>query len=329
MAKVHGISVALLRPLAELLGRLDIDPAEFLDSFGVDARTTPNTYIAGSLVDERLDEIARTRGDPTFALTLARRAVIRPLGLFSHMVWLSGTVRDALVRAVRFYAMVTRRTTLTLDDTGPRATLRQHAVPGIVRGAILTEFAFASLVLRAQRATSGRFKLLGATFSHERDRTTRAAYVALFGVPVSFGAPIDEVAFSADQLDLALESADEVTSAALEATIGQLTDEPPRSVVFDRVRRVVVASLDKPVSLTSVARRLGTSARTLRRQLEREGRSLRSIVDDVRHERADELIASGTPIKEISFGLGFSEPSAFSRAYKRWTGSAPRPTRVK
>ena len=139
----------------------------------------------------------------------------------------------------------------------------------------------------------------------------------------------DEVAFAADQLDLALESADEVTSAALEATIGKLTDEPPRSVVLDRVRRVVLASLDEPVSLTSIASRLGTSARTLRRQLEREGRSLRSIVDDLRHERADVLIASGTPIKEIAFGLGFSEPSAFSRAYKRWTGSAPRPARVK
>jgi AraC-like DNA-binding protein len=329
MANVYGISVALLRPLAELLGRLEIDPIAFLEGFGIDARTTPNTYVAGSAVDDRLDEIARTRGDPTFALTLARTAVIRPLGLFSHMVWLSGTVRDALVRAVRFYAMVTRRTTLTLDETGPRATLRQHAVPGITRGTILTEFAFASLVLRARRATAGRFELSAATFTHERDRSTRAAYKALFGVPVGFGASVDEVAFAADQLDLALESADEVTSAALEATIGKLTDATPRSVLLDRVRHAVAASLGKPVSLTNVADRLGTSARTLRRQLEREGRSLRSIVDELRRERADQLIASGTPIKEIAFGLGFSEPSAFSRAYKRWTGSAPRLARVK
>ncbi len=330
MANVSGISVALLRPLAELLGRLEIDAAAFLASFGIDAETTPNTYIAGTAVDERLDDIARTRGDPTFALTLARAAVIRPLGLFSHMVWLSGTVRDALVRAVRFYAMVTRRTTLTLDETGPRVTLRQHSIPGVTHGKILTEFAFASLVLRARRATAGRFKLHAAAFSHASDRSTRAAYRAVFGVPVGFGASVDELAFDADQLELALESADEVTSAALETTIVQLTDARPRSVLLDRVRRAVAASLGETVSFATVASRLGTSARTLRRHLEQEGHSLRSIVDELRRERADELLALGTPIKEISFGLGFSEPSAFSRAYKRWTGKAPKlGTRVK
>ena len=250
--------------------------------------------------------------------------MIRPLGLFSHMVWLSGTVRDAVTRAVRFYAMVTSRTTLTLDETGPRATLRQHAVPGVTRGKILTEFAFASLALRARRATAGRFKLHAVGFTHAGERSARAAYRAVFGVPVSFGASVDELVFDADQLDLALETADEVTSAALETTIVQLTGTRPRSVLLDRVRRAVADCLGEAISVATVAGRLGTSARTLRRHLEQEGHSLRSIVDELRRERADELLAKGTPIKEIAFGLGFSEPSAFSRAYKRWTGKPPK-----
>lgn len=328
MADVHGISVALLRPLAELLGRLEIDSSAFLGSFGIDAETAPNTYIAGAAVDARLDDIARSRRDPTFALTLARAAVIRPLGLFGHMVWLSGTVRDALTRAARFYAMVTSRTTLTLDETASRATLRQHSVPGVAHGKILTEFAFASLALRARRATGGRFKLHAASFTHGSDRSTRAAYRAVFGVPVGFAAGADEIAFDAEQLDLPLETADEVTSAALETTIVQLTGARPRSVLLDRVRRAAAPSLGDVVSLATIAGRLGTSARTLRRHLEQEGLSLRSIIDELRRERADELLAAGTPIKEIAFGLGFSEPSAFSRAYKRWTGKAPRLRRV-
>ena len=73
-----------------------------------------------------------------------------------------------------------------------------------------------------------------------------------------------------------------------------------------------------------IARDLGISARTLRRNLEQEGTSLRALVDDVRRERADELLATGTPVKEIAFVLGFSETSAFSRAYKRWTGRPPK-----
>jgi AraC-like DNA-binding protein len=326
MAPVYGISVALLRPFAELLGRLGIDSAAFLDGLGVDAAALPNTYIAGELVDARLSELARTRGDPAFALTLASAAVIRPLGLFGHMVWLSGTVRDALTRAAKFYAMVTSRATLTLDESPPRATLRQQSVPGASYSKTLTEFAFASLALRARGATGGKFELRGVSFTHGGDPTARARYRAVFGAPVVFGAAVDELAFDVDQLDLALATADEVTSAALETTISKLTTVRPRSVLVDRVRRAVAAGAD---SYTSVADKLGTSGRTLRRHLGHEGHSLRSIVDELRRERADELLAGAMPIKEVAFALGFSEPSAFSRAYKRWTGKAPRLGRVK
>jgi AraC-like DNA-binding protein len=326
MAPVYGISVALLRPFAELLGRLDIDAAAFLDGLGIDPGALPNTYIAGELVDARLSELARMRGDRAFALTLARAAVIRPLGLFGHMVWLSGTVRDAITRAVKFYAMVTSRATLALDESSPRATLRQHSVPGASYSKTLTEFAFASLALRARAATGGKFELAAVSFTHAGDPSARARYRAAFGAPVEFEAKVDELAFDVDQLDLALETADEVTSAALETTISKLTTVRPHSVVVDRVRRAVAAGAE---TYETVADKLGTSARTLRRQLEREGQSLRAIADELRRERADELLAAALPIKEVAFALGFSEPSAFSRAYKRWTGKAPRLGRVK
>ncbi len=207
MSASHGISVALLRPLADLLGRLDLDPAGFLASLGVDDEMTPETTIAGELVDRRLEELATQRRDPTFALTLARAAVVRPLGLFSHMVWLSGTVRDAMTRAAKFYGMVTRRTTLTLEELpGGVATLRQHAVQGIERGRILTEFAFASLVLRAQAATAGTFTLRAVRFMHAGQPA--AAYREVFGAPVTFGAALDEMELDASQLDLKLAGAD-------------------------------------------------------------------------------------------------------------------------
>ena len=69
---------------------------------------------------------------------------------------------------------------------------------------------------------------------------------------------------------------------------------------------------------------MGISARTLRRHLEQQGQTLRGVVDGVRRERADQLLDAGMSVKEIAFALGFSEPSAFRRAFKRWTGSTPR-----
>lgn len=318
-----GISVALLRPLAEVLGRLDVEPQAFLASVGVEAEMAPETYVDGDVVDARLDAIAAARRDPALALTLARLATAKPLGLFGHLVWLSGTVRDALTRATRFFAMVTQRSTLSLDeDGGPTAWIRQHPVRArLARGRVLVEFPFASLALRARDATGGRFALRGVRFAHAGDATP--IYREVFGAPVAFGAPIDEVELDAAVLALPLAGDDPITSAAIEANIAARIARPAGGPLLDRARRVI-AGLDGPPTLAAVARGVGVSARTLRRRLEEEGASLRAVIDDVRRERAEALLGAGTPVKEVAFALGFSEPSAFSRAYKRWTGRAPK-----
>ena len=318
---VLGISVALLRPLAELLGKLGVDPTQFLREVGVDEAMAPETYVDGDVVDRRLEAIAAVRRDPALALTLATHAVARPLGLFGHMVWLSGTVRDALTRATKFYAMVTQRSTLRLDEERDTAWVRMPpARKQIARGRVLVEFPFASLAMRAREATGGRFKLRAVRFTHAGEATP--AYAEVFGVPVAFGAAVDEVELDAAMLDLRLASDDPITAAALEANVAARIARPTSPFV-DRARRVI-AGIDCPPTLTAVARGVGVSARTLRRRLEEEGQSLRAVVDDVRRERADTLLGTGTPIKEVAFALGFSEPSAFSRAYKRWTGRAPK-----
>lgn len=324
MDATHGISVALLRPLAELLGRLDVDSAAFLAALGIEDAMPPNTYVAATDVDDQLAQIAAHKRDPAFALTLARASLVRPLGLFGHLVWLSGTVRDAVERATKFYLVVTRRTTLHLEDTPPISTLRMLPVTRTAkRGRILTELPFASLALRAREATGGKFALRAVRFMHPGEST--AAYTDVFGVPVTFRAPGDEIEMATSQLALPLASHDPIVSAALEAKATQLTaDGAARSVFVEKVRRAIAANLAGSPSPTAIAKALGISARTLRRHLEQEGLSLRITLDDVRRERADVLLASGTPVKEIAFALGFSEPSAFSRAYKRWTGTSPK-----
>ena len=320
----HGVSVALVRPLAELLERLDEDAAAFLAALGVEPQTAPETYVAGEHVDALLDDVARRRGDPCLGLTLATIAVARPLGLFSHMLWLSGTMRDALSRATRLYAMVSRRTLLTLEEHGDIAIVRQGRVPGVARGAILTEFPVASLALRARAETGGQFTLRAVRFAHPRLAPTDEPYREVFQAPVAFDAAADELELDTAQLALPLASADAITSSILEAQITSLTAATKvRSPFLDRARRVAAANLAAHPSLEAFARDLGMSARTLRRHLAQEGTSLRAVVDEVRREHADRLLAAGMPVKEVAFSLGFSEPSAFSRAYKRWTGRAP------
>ncbi|HEY2515503.1 MAG TPA: helix-turn-helix transcriptional regulator, partial [Polyangiaceae bacterium] len=119
--------------------------------------------------------------------------------------------------------------------------------------------------------------------------------------------------------------ADPVTAVALEAQATRMQATFARTPFLEEVRR---AAADAPVgraALPAIARRVGIGTRSLRRRLaDEESITLREVLDSVRRERARELLAAGRSVKEVALLLGFSEPSAFSRAYKRWTGAAPR-----
>jgi AraC-like DNA-binding protein len=151
--------------------------------------------------------------------------------------------------------------------------------------------------------------------------TDGPAYAEVFGAPVIFGAPYDDIELDADVLALPLPGADPITSEILEAKVEQLAIAPEESFI-ERVRKAAADRVDP--SPDDIAKALGISARTLRRHLDAEGETFRGVIDRLRRDRADELLARGMAVKEVAFALGFSEPSAFSRAYKRWTGKAPK-----
>lgn len=98
---------------------------------------------------------------------------------------------------------------------------------------------------------------------------------------------------------------------------------PARAEIVERVREVIVQRIGGTASVRTIARDLALTERTLRRELERHHVSVRMLIDEVRRERAEMLLGEGAPLREIAQELGFSDPTAMSRAYKRWTGLAP------
>lgn len=96
------------------------------------------------------------------------------------------------------------------------------------------------------------------------------------------------------------------------------------------VRRRVEAELEPmlatgPLRIAPVARALGCSRQTLYRRLKAEGLTFEQVLDELRRRRALQLVRDAAlPLKEIAWRLGFSDPAAFSRAFKRWTGKSPK-----
>jgi AraC-like DNA-binding protein len=149
-------------------------------------------------------------------------------------------------------------------------------------------------------------------------------HAPLLGGRVQFGAGIDEVAYTpqflAQPLPLASPMFEAVARRYLDARLACLPPESPLA----RAHKAVVHDLAHGApSLEAVAERLAISRRTLQRTLRDHGTSFSALVDDVRRARALALLRSGAAVAEVAWLLGYSEPSPFVRAVKRWTGASP------
>lgn len=152
-----------------------------------------------------------------------------------------------------------------------------------------------------------------------------ATYTRFFRCPVTYRAHATGMAFETSFLDVPLPTHDPVRLGAALATARDLID--PREVrpdVVVVVENLLASEVARAPSLVEVAAELGISDRSLRRQLAASGTSFAALHDDVRRQRAVDLLEQGTPVAVVADALGFSEPREFRRAFKRWSGVAPR-----
>jgi AraC-like DNA-binding protein len=144
---------------------------------------------------------------------------------------------------------------------------------------------------------------------------------------VRFGRPLTKLVFDASVLTLPLVGADPALGSLLERQAAELlADSPRRGAFAGRVRSLIKEGLPGgEARMDSVCRRLGVSARTLQRKLREEGTSFQELLEETQRALAEFYLRKpGVAICEISYSLGFAQPSAFHRAFRRWTGLTPK-----
>lgn len=152
-----------------------------------------------------------------------------------------------------------------------------------------------------------------------------SVYQTLFPGPLHFGAPMAKLSFDPQYAALSVRRDDLALNKMLKQAL-PLTMFPYRRdrLLVQRVRELLKVQPNPGHTGESLARELHVSPRTLHRQLREEGASLQALKDEVRRERAVELLHRTTkPIKQIARAVGFLNEKSFSRAFKHWTGSAP------
>jgi AraC-like DNA-binding protein len=151
-------------------------------------------------------------------------------------------------------------------------------------------------------------------------------YQATFRCPLDFDQPDNALVFHASILDRRQAYTDKVMETELRKTADAMLGSMSAPSYAERLRLLLRQERDLcNLETERIAHTLGVSVRTLRRRLSREGVSLAELVEQVCNDIAcTELRRPGATVREVAERLGYSEPSAFHRAFKRWTGETPK-----
>ena len=313
-----------------------LDKRMLLESVGVDpdAPVDPRVMVADTDYYTFLKSIARS--DPNaIDLPLRVGATMRceNYGAFG-LAWKSApNLRGSCERAERYARVLTSVTTYELRevDEGDYMYLHREGDRSKLGLRLSNEASIASIAAISQEVSTSKFQPLAIYFKHDVPGSA-AAHEKHFGCPVHFGADRDALLVSHETMQAPNQVGDpsivKFFDSHLEEALSKFDDN---ASLERRVRMQISQSLSQGVpTVSNIARYFGMSGRTLQRRLSDRGYSFQALVDESRRELAVRLLRETEyPLAEVAFLTGFSEQSAFNRAFKRWAGQTPRSFRIK
>ncbi len=310
--------------LLELHG---IDAVRFVREGGYDPALfrDPAARLPTAAVDQACKAAAERVADPAFALRAARCWHPSNLGALGHAWLASSTLRTALRRMERFNRLLTEKATFRLEESARGLRLMfDHRRRDVEIAAPGVDFAFSILVDMCRMNYGASLRPLEVTLRRARPADA-APWEHFFGGRVEFGAGRDSFLLSRRDADEALPIANRQLAAALDTILTQQLAELDRTNVAARCKAVLLERLASGESPEGeVAKVLHMSRRTLQRKLAEADLTYQQLVDDTRRDLALRYVEDPRKsLTEITFLLGFSGQSAFTRAFRRWTGKSP------
>lgn len=248
------------------------------------------------------------------------------------LAWKSApTLRGSFNRAERYAQVLTSVSTYQVEATHEGAYMHLHRSGERSLGMRLSnEATIASILTISQEVSTEAIHPIAVYFKHRAPKSI-AAHETYFGCPVHFDSDRDALLISHKNLQapnkLGDESISEFFQSYLETEVSKLEDD---AALVGQIRHYVTQCLSEGVPMLSeAARHFGLSGRTLQRRLAELGYSYQTLVDESRRQLAERLLReTDFPLVDVAFMTGFSEQSAFARAFKRWAGQTPRNFRI-
>jgi AraC-like DNA-binding protein len=310
-----------LRVLITALADLGYDTRALLAAAGLDAvdLRDPDVRISCDACGHVIGHAQQTHFTPNLGLEVARRTPLGAYPLLDYLVVTSDTVGNAVQNLARYFRLAGNPVTLTAVDRGDHVRVEMTGGPA----AFTIDYVASLMVLHLGRETEGPFAVVGVNVRHEPDDVR--ALEEVLGCPIRASAEWDGLTFTKDVWNLPLRRRDPILRGVLESHADATLSRLPSTTGFAaQVARVLAGKPIGDARMSTVARELGMSARTLQRRLADGGTSYQAVQDDVRREAAGRYLAdSEFAISEVAYLVGFSEAAPFHRAFKRWYGVTP------
>ena len=320
------IHLGVAKEIVPTLRDFGIDPDPIIREVGLDpllfedgANVIPHTALGRLLTLS----VARTNC-PHFGLLVGQRATILSLGMVGRLMQHSETVGDALRVLVSNLSIQNRGAVPSLTISGDVALFSFSVYQPQTESADQISDGSLAVAVNALRALSG------ADWNPIEVLLPRAAPRDLepfrrhFRAPIRFNQETAVILVPTRDLDRRVVGADPILRTMLEERIQQMKGAPD-SAFSDDIRRLLRTRLTRQrCSAEDIAKLLTMHRRTLNRRLQGSGMGYRAITNEIRFEIARQLLVeTEVPLGEIAAALGYSEASAFTRAFRRWSGRTP------
>jgi AraC-like DNA-binding protein len=312
--------------IPSVLGEFGVDAEEVIREADLDRRLFDdvNSVISDAALGRLLAlSIARTKSDH-FGLLVGRRATILSLGIVGRLMQHSETIGDALQALVTNSSIHNRGTASSLTISNGMAIFTYSAYEPSVGSADHISDAALATAINVLKTLSGADWRPTEVYLPRAMPANLKPYRLHFQAPVRFNHEAATLLFPSDHLSRRIAGADPMLRAILEDRI-RLMRHRSGSGFSDDLRRLLRTQItSKRCSAIEIASLLAMHRRTLNRRLKRSGLGFRSMTNEVRFEIARQLLEdTQVSLTEIAAVLGYSEASAFTRAFRRWSGQTP------
>jgi AraC-like DNA-binding protein len=323
------VSLLFVRLLCAELHRrqLEIGPVLQACSVGESQLVDLRYAIPALSLEKALSRAVELSDDPAIGLAVGARPPEETLTILAHLALAAPSLNDAMACVCEYARLLGDGIVISWSGEDerepPRLAVRFGATLGERAGRYLGEVLMGSFATLCQRI-AGPQALVSVSLTHA-EPAHAARYALSYGCPVGFGAPCASLSLDHPHRE-PQPFADTAMFAVLSEAAERLVGSAGRQASFgDQLRSMLSREPNLcELGMARLARSMGVTQRTFRRRLSSEGLRVSDLLREARLARArEELSRTDRSIKEVAEQLGYSEPSAFHRAFRSWTGMTP------